>query len=402
MIKKKPYKLINTIKNYKWGTRGSGAFIPKLVNINGKKNKCYAELWMGAHPNASSKIYTQGKSVDLLKVINLYPTEMLGERAARKFSKTLPFLFKVLSINEMLSVQVHPNRNQAIQLHKKDSFNYPDQNEKLEIAVVLDYLEAFIGFKPISKIISTIQLYPEFIEFFGKANWNSIRVKKSIQEIIQVILRNASDDQLKLNDVLKKIKIRLSKKLKKTEIEKNYLELYKKYPNDVGLLFIFLLNLVKLKKGESVYIEPGIPHAYLKGNILECMSNSDNVIRAGITNKYRDFDSFQKVLKFKSEQPKVLKGKMHNNFISYKTDNQNFEIKIYNLSKDYLEFKDQDGPRIILMLKGHMSLSYHDGENQRFQKYKKGDSIFLPAVLGNFRITPQNKAYFAHVSVPLK
>ncbi|HAB52005.1 MAG TPA: mannose-6-phosphate isomerase, class I, partial [Ignavibacteriales bacterium] len=108
MLKSQPYKLKNTIQNYKWGTMGKNAFIPKLLNIKADKDKPYAELWMGAHPKAPSQILIDGKEHDLNEIIRQYPGEMLGSKVSKRFSGTLPFLFKVLSANEALSIQVHP------------------------------------------------------------------------------------------------------------------------------------------------------------------------------------------------------------------------------------------------------------------------------------------------------
>jgi len=298
MLQPQPYILKNTIQHYDWGTKGKNAFIPKLLNVKPEKDKPYAELWMGSHLNASSKIFIGGKEIELAEIIRQYPIEMLGNETAKRFSNTLPFLFKVLSANEALSIQVHPSKKQAIALNKKDPINYPDSNQKLEIAIALDSLTALVGFKPFNQIMRTLKDYPEIQDFIGESDWSVTEKSKVIKRIFTKLIKKSVSDEVGLEDAFNKLNKRISKKKKQTEIEKYFLELSRKYKNDIGLLILFFLNLVHLKRGEAVFTKPEIPHAYLKGNILECMSNSDNVIRAGLTPKFKDINTLLKVLNY--------------------------------------------------------------------------------------------------------
>ena len=45
--------LKNTIMNYSWG---SPFFLPKLLGKRNPSGRPWAELWMGAHPKAPSKV----------------------------------------------------------------------------------------------------------------------------------------------------------------------------------------------------------------------------------------------------------------------------------------------------------------------------------------------------------
>ena len=38
---------------------------------------------------------------------------------------------------------------------------------------------------------------------------------------------------------------------------------------------------------QAIYLGANVPHAYISGEIVECMATSDNVIRAGLTPKLR-------------------------------------------------------------------------------------------------------------------
>lgn len=438
MIKLQPHKLKNTIQYYDWGTIGKNAFIPKLLNIKPEKDKPYAELWMGAHPRSPSKIVIDGKELNLDEVILQYPIKMLGSKTAKKFSNKLPFLFKVLSANEALSIQAHPNKKQALLLHKKDSVNYPDENQKLEIAIALDSLTALVGFKPFSLIIESLKEHPEIREFIGgeffiktikmvdKQNFNKVLsginpngitrlilnrfnglqplsedVKKTfVKKIFTQLIKKSISDEKALASTIQTLFIRLTKKKNQTEMEELFIELFAKYKNDIGLLIIFFLNLVHLKRGEAIFTKPGIPHAYLKGNILECMSNSDNVVRAGLTQKYKDLTTLLNVLTFELGRPKILKGKKLKTKVSYKTEAKEFVVQLFNPGKTNIDFNDQSGPRILLMLDGVIKFVVEDDDKIKQFRFSKGDSVFLPSILKNFQIASVRKAYFVIVSVP--
>ena len=401
-LKAQPYHLKNIIQHYAWGTKGKNAFIPKLLNIKAEKNKPYAELWMGAHPKASSKIVVDGKEVELAEVIYQYPQQMLGRKTAKSFSNTLPFLFKVLSVNEALSIQVHPDKKQAIALNKKDPINYPDNNQKVEIAVALDSLTALYGFKPATQIIKMLKDYPEIADFIGARIDINPNKKNLLKQIFTRLIKNAVMNTDGLSNALKKLYGRISRKKVKTEIEKYFLKLHRKYENDVGLLILFFLNLVKLKRGEAVFTKPGVPHAYLKGNILECMSNSDNVIRAGLTPKFKDIDSLLGVLRYESNFPKIIRGKKRKNLLIYQTDAKEFQLQIYNIDKSELKFKDQDSPRILLVLRGEVKVNYLDDIKRKSMIISKGESAFFPSSFSNFTITPQKISQLVIVTIPHK
>ena len=38
---------------------------------------------------------------------------------------------------------------------------------------------------------------------------------------------------------------------------------------------------------QAIYLAANVPHAYISGELVECMATSDNVIRAGLTPKLR-------------------------------------------------------------------------------------------------------------------
>lgn len=76
------------------------------------------------------------------------------------------------------------------------------------------------------------------------------------------------------------------------------LQLHQQYPGDIGCFAIYLLNLITLKPGEAMFLEANVPHAYLKGDCVECMACSDNTVRAGLTPKFIDVSTLCEMLDY--------------------------------------------------------------------------------------------------------
>jgi len=74
------------------------------------------------------------------------------------------------------------------------------------------------------------------------------------------------------------------------------LDLQERFPGDAGTLVALLLEDADLAPGETLYVAPGTPHAYLEGLGLEVMACSDNVLRGGMTVKPVDVEAFLAVL----------------------------------------------------------------------------------------------------------
>lgn len=73
------------------------------------------------------------------------------------------------------------------------------------------------------------------------------------------------------------------------------------FPNDVGVLSIFFLNILQLRPGQAIFLAANVPHAYLSGDCIECMACSDNVIRAGLTPKFKDVETLLEMLDFSGQ-----------------------------------------------------------------------------------------------------
>jgi mannose-6-phosphate isomerase len=83
------------------------------------------------------------------------------------------------------------------------------------------------------------------------------------------------------------------------DIMKLMLRLHADYPGDRGIVAPLLLNVIYLKPGQSFFMGPNEPHAYLFGDCVECMALSDNVVRAGLTPKFKHVDILCGMLHYK-------------------------------------------------------------------------------------------------------
>lgn len=100
------------VQEYNWGKYGIDSIVASLMasantDFVVDEQKTYAELWMGTHENGSS--FIKNTNVSLHKYIQ-DNIKVLGDNVVQIFGYNLPFLFKVLSVNKALSIQVHPNK----------------------------------------------------------------------------------------------------------------------------------------------------------------------------------------------------------------------------------------------------------------------------------------------------
>ena len=180
----------------------------------------------------------------------------------------LPFLFKVLSINQALSIQAHPNKKLARELHQRDPKNYPDSNHKPEMLIALNDFEAMCGFRLLTEIIENFKNCPELVDLCDKSNCDEFT--KSPNELN---LKKCFDSMMNKNEnfvseMFERLKQRIESQAKTSScnyIDSLFLRLANFYPKDVGCFSIYLLNCIQLKRGEAIFLSANIPHAYLFG-----------------------------------------------------------------------------------------------------------------------------------------
>lgn len=414
-IEPRPYRMHNRIQHYAWGMRGKEAFIPRLLNLEPQPGVPYAELWMGTHPNAPSQIeLPNGQRLPLSTWLTQAPDLTLGPEIARSFGE-LPFLFKVLSAAEPLSIQAHPNKAQAARLHAQDPEHYPDPNHKPEIAIAIDELTALMGFRPFAQLQETLNSYPEIATFIGERQVTTFleaspedlsTQRRMVWDLFAGLVRRAHQEPEALQQAVDALVMRLSNTFEGlVEIELRFLDLQERYGSrDVGLFVLFLLNLVHLGPGEGLFLPAGVPHAYLHGNIVECMANSDNVIRVGLTPKFKDAETLLEIIDTTPGIPEVmhgeerLQGRAGVIFADYKVPVPEFRVRRWALTGgSEVAVEKQGRPAILLVIDGTVELYW----GLEHQPYHRGDALFLPACLERYTIHAIGGAELFQAEVPL-
>lgn len=403
----RPYKLFNRIQNYEWGTRGGEAFIPKFLGREAEPDVPYAELWIGTHPKASSEIELDGRLVSLNKVIEQHPRESLGEFVFSKFSGRLPFLLKVLSAARALSIQTHPDKEQAVRLHASQPEQYPDDNHKPEMAIALDGLTALVGFKPAGKISETLRSVPEFGEFADDQVYSRVvsggdgpGLEDAVKKLYADIMRKG-DRKEELSSCIGKIRERLSRKQSPSAEDLQFLRQYELYGDDIGLFSFFFFNLVQLKQGQAIFTRAGMPHTYIEGNIIECMANSDNVVRAGLTHKYKDVETLLNIVKYEFAACEIMNAEHKQDEVVYDAGVEEFRLtRVHKGGGFKRACRSSDRPSVYLVTGGEAEVVWSFAGVDHLESFSKGDSFFVPAFLSEFRISSESGVDYFTVEIP--
>ena len=321
------YKLKCACQNYDWGQYSNCSLVAIALKKNEQEvdeNKKYAEYWMGTHPNGPSKIIKENKEILLSDEIN-------GQ---------LSYLFKILSINKPLSIQLHPDKAFAEILHKKYPKIYKDDNHKPELFIALSDFELLFGLVELNKAIEIVKKYKEC---FNLKESEELIKNPSIEKYKNFIERLIFLNKEEYEKILKLI-------LESKESQDNYLikKLYDNYGLDSGILISLFMNYLHKKKGEAVFIDENIPHSYIYGNCLELMACSDNVIRLGLTPKLVDKENFDKIVKLNFEDMIYDKSnKDESDFMEIDDKNKIIKYDIKNINDFKLEVYEIKEDRII-------------------------------------------------------
>ncbi|KAJ5097114.1 hypothetical protein N7456_007835 [Penicillium angulare] len=318
------------VNSYDWGKVGETSAAARYAATTAapgfeiEAEKPYAELWMGTHPSLPSKdTETQRTLLDLVQDNQALLSTEISERYAAR----LPFLFKVLSIGKALSIQAHPNKKLAEQLHARDSKNYPDDNHKPEMTIAITPFEGLCGFRPLAEIVHFLQAIKPLRELIGEqaasefekvVNGNEESedetVVKRNKDALRALFTTLMESSSEKIEVASKALVELAQSSSETfgtlseETETNpsnpaelasiIQRLNGQFPNDIGLFVFFFLNFIKLEPGEAMFLKADDIHAYVSGDIIECMASSDNVVRAGFTPKFKDVDTLTQMLTY--------------------------------------------------------------------------------------------------------
>ena len=167
-----------------------------------------------------------------------------------------------------------------------------------------------------------------------------------------------------------------------------FITLLAEYPGDRGAVFAYLLNCVTLKPGEALFLEPNTLHAYMNGTGIECMSNSDTVIRAGLTGKAVDVPTLLATVDFsRSGAGECVPQELAEGVIRYAPATPKFRLATY-MGQEIRLSEAGDTFAMAVILQGEAAVSTPGGEFT----VKGGDILARPAaaVSGSIRPLSEN------------
>ncbi|MEW2399764.1 mannose-6-phosphate isomerase, class I [Streptomyces sp. NPDC046862] len=362
-------RLENTVRPYAWG---STTAIPHLLGVE-PTGEPQAEMWMGAHPGAPSRT-ARGPLTD---VIDKSPDRELGAETVAKFGPRLPFLLKILAAGAPLSLQVHPNLQQAKEGYEDEERrgipvdaghrNYKDANHKPELICALTEFDGLCGFRdPVRAADLLAGLEVDSLKPY-------------------VDLLHAHPEEAALREVLTAVLSADPEQMARTVTEAAaacerlggayapYADIARHYPGDPGVIAAMLLNHVRLQPGEALFLGAGVPHAYLNGLGVEIMANSDNVLRCGLTPKHVDVPELLRIVRFEASDPGVLRpGASPGGEEVYETPIDEFRLSRYVLAEGAPAHDlTRATPQILLCTAGSVQAGEH--------RLGPGESVFVPA-----------------------
>ena len=395
--------LKNTIQPYAWG---SYTAIPELLGTQSDSVTPQAELWMGAHPKAPSRVSVDGRLESLKLLIDKNPIDILGPKVAARFQNELPYLFKVLAAAKPLSLQAHPSATQARDGYEREDKlgisldsperNYRDANHKPECICALTPFWALHGFRSIPEIITLAgRLRLEVMESLLKI-LRDHPGKEGLKSFFRTLMILPSAQKRHLTKQAANVAREISEE---KNVYRWIVALSKSYPEDIGVLSPLFLNLVLLQPGQALYLPAAELHAYLEGVGIELMANSDNVLRGGLTPKHIDVNELLSVLNFEERTPQVLALRQDANGESvYECPAREFKLSVIhvNQQKSYSS-PEKRSVEILLCTTGVGTIS--DLDTGEVTGLNKGVAVLVPAVVNAYRITGDATVYKAAVPI---
>lgn len=292
MTRAQPIPIDGAARHYAWGSRTA---IAELLGVvpDGRPT---AELWFGAHPHDPSPAPACDATLEALIEDN--PAGLLGAATVERFGPRLPYLLKVLAADRALSIQVHPNREQAEEGYAREESagvpvdaperNYRDRNHKPELLCALTPFDALCGFRPVDATLALLaELDVPELGFVAEL----LHSPDPLRAAFTALLSHENPAP---------IVAALADRVSSAEEGPPYAARLAAAdaPGDIGVVITLLLNYVRLEPGEAIYLGAGNVHAYLRGTGVEIMANSDNVLRCGLTPKHIDVPELLRITDF--------------------------------------------------------------------------------------------------------
>jgi len=393
--------LENPIREYDWGSRTA---IAEMLRQPSPSAAPQAELWMGAHPMAPSRVEIAGERRSLLSWIEERPRETLGPRVQEKFGGHLPFLLKVLAADRPLSIQAHPDLAQAREGFARENAQgialdapercYRDASHKPELLCALTPFWALLGFRSPREILA-LAAQLAVAELDSAA---ACLERGSDADALSGWLRGLFDLAPEARMQLVRSVARAAAGRADADVGFEWIaRLQRLNRDDIGVLAPLFLHAVRLEPGEALFLPSRELHAYLQGVGVELMASSDNVLRGGLTTKPLAVAELLRTLRFEPARPAPLRAQPDaTGWERWKTPAREFELARASLyGGSAIASAPDRGIEILLCTEGAVELQ-SDGVRERLN-LAQGASCVVPAASGPYRASGRGVLYRACV-----
>ncbi len=415
-----PLLLAGRVMHYTWGQPGAQSYIARMTGDT-ENPAPHAELWLGDHPRLPALSLLDGQVYELNRVVQAAPEAVLGPLAAHGH---LPFLLKVLEAAQPLSIQAHPDAQQArigYEAEEQAKISptapnrlFPDAGAKPEIVRALTPFYALAGVRPPQETADDILAVPEFasihplrhlaVELASGAGWDAEAAVRAffrgLFELADSVCRSA------LGQHLEKLRYLNARSPLPRENRDHWLlrafEMLRENreePYTPDLFLIYALNLVQLDPGQALYMPARRIHAYLEGVGVELAGRSDNVCRGGLTLKYADPAMFLRVASLAPSQPGLVTPQTREPYRqTYESDIGGFGLETLALPADArMDLDLSAGPELLLVLEGAVTVQTAPGAPPL--AVATGQAVLIPAACSKASVSaPAAPALAARVT----
>lgn len=379
-------KLSNQALSYAWGSK---TLISDYFGIEAT-GKPMAEIWFGTHDGSPTEVVGASKSLKSL----------LEEQVQ---SRRLPFLLKILAAEAPLSIQAHPNPQQAVEGFARENAagipvdaphrNYKDDLAKPELIVALtERFEALVGF---SSAATAKEKFAELLEVGTSESFQAVLTRwnlwleegEGIRKVFLDTLTSPDCDEGFISDLIDAAE-------QCPALVDLVVHLAEHHGKDRGIATALLMNHMSLKRGEGVFVPAGMPHAYLSGLGVEVMLASDNVLRGGLTPKHIDVEELTNVLVFESVEPQLVKTKtLAVGFEKFDIPTQEFDFYRASVgSNNLLADINLPGDAVVLCTEGSVAVSNSQGEREVLNN---GEAAFMSGDARSFSLAGNGVVFIA-------
>lgn len=419
-------RLANPVRHYAWGSTDA---LPALLGVP-PDGRPHAEIWVGAHPAAPSfAVGAHGGGdahdaaghrapvgVPLDVLVRERPADLLGHRTRARFGDRLPYLVKLLAADRPLSLQVHPDAERARRRHAQEvaagvadvDRRYPDPWHKPELLVALRPTLALAGLRDPDDAADLLTALPApgptavagVVAALRAPGPAPDRLRGALRRVLglppgavavvttALAVASASGADLDLDPDPYRVAARLAAHA----------------PGDPGVVASLLMHPVLLAPGEALAVAAGVLHCYVAGTGLEVMAASDNVLRAGLTDKLVDPEELLAAVAADPVPPVVLRPRAVPRgpglaVRSYAAGVPEAELVVVDVdAEEPVALADgvgRDGPRTLLALSGVVEVGTRAGR----RGLGVGESVLVTHAEG--AVTLAGRGSVALVAVPV-